>query len=95
MPTQTIDFTEQIKKLQAEITELQQQRTRADVLATNPEWLSGPGKYMVSLNAHGNGGAEVTTFRYNTPQSSGFLTAADLVSLRDHLTLVINMKAFS
>ncbi|MDJ0337417.1 hypothetical protein [Cryobacterium sp. PH31-O1] len=95
MPTQTTDFDAEIKKRQAEIDELRQQRTRAEVAATEPDWLSAGGKYMVSLNAHGSGGAEVTTFRYNFPQSSGFLTAADLVSLRDHLTLVINMRAFS
>ena len=95
MPTQTTDFDAEIVKHQAQITELQMQRTRSEVAATNPDWLSAGGKYMVSLNAHGTGGAEVTTFRNNAPQSSGFLTAADLVSLRDHLTLVINMKAFS
>jgi hypothetical protein len=95
MPTQTTDFDAEIKKRQAEISELQQQRTRAEVAATSPDWLSSGGKYMVSLNTHGNGGAEVTTFRYNTPQSSGFLTAADIVSLRDHLSLVINLGSFS
>jgi len=84
MPTQTTDSDE-----------LQQHATRAEIAATSPDWLSASGKYMVSLNTFGNGGAEVTTFRYNTPQSSGFLTAADIVSLRDHLSLVINLGSFS
>lgn len=81
-----------IQQMQADIKKLELEDVRSEVLATEPGWLSEGNKYMVSVTPHSfgdEGGAEVAVYRWDQLQSSGTLTKADIVTLRDYLTTLI------
>lgn len=86
---------EKIQQMQDDIKALELEDVLSTVLATDSGWLSEGSKYMVSVtpNNYGDEAANVAVYRWDQLQSSGTLNKADIVTLRDYLTTLIEETA--